>query len=241
MFTYWLIKGAKKKSLMYLYNDYLKIATGGMTSTGATVRARGIRSGDFEALCSQRGLKMSKLEEQWKKWVLKQKVERPGKVSGNKFICDEYGLVISSPGKGWKIDTKDTHGALCKMTHKDIKGYIFVSVSGTFGTPDLDEFLSMVDTMQEKRIQKLQNYKRISRERKKFMKNTLEGYDGMSEFADPESPITKEHQRRRGVTMSMVDTRYTVSCMTDPDKFDDFQQYFNKVVESLRIDGSKLD
>lgn len=240
MFTFWLIKGSKKKSCAYLYNDYLKIAAGGTTSTGATLRPQAIRGGDFEKMCQQRGITLEKLEEQWKKWVLKQKAERPGKVVGNKFVCEEYGFEVTTPGPGWKIDTKETHGALCVMTHKDIKGRITVSVGGTFGTPDLDEFLAMVDQMRERTQDKLQNYKRISRERKKFMAG-LDGWDSISEYADPESPVTKEFQRRRGIAISMVDTLYSFGCHTDPEKFDDFQQYFEKVVESLRIDGSKLD
>ena len=241
MFTFWLIKGAKKKSVAYLYNDYLKIATGGTTSTGATLRPQAIRSGDFEKMCQQRGISLAKLEEQWKKWVLKQKVERPGKAVGSKFVCDDYGFSVSTPGPGWKIETKETHGALCIMKHKNIKGLILVSVGGTFGTPNLDEFLAMVDQMRQKSQSKLQDYKRISRERKKFYNDTLDGWDGVSEYADPESPLTKEFQRRRGISMSMVDTLYNFSCMADPDKFDEFQKYFDKVIESFRLDASKLD
>ena len=71
--------------------------------------------------------------------------------------------------------------------------------------------------------------------------DTLDGWDGISEYADPESPLTKEFQRRRGISMSMVDTLYNFSCMTDPDKFDEFQKYFEKVVDSFRLDAGKLD
>jgi hypothetical protein len=236
MFTWWLIKGSKSKKLMLLYNDYVRIATGGDNQ-----RARRIQPGDFEKLCSRYKTSLGKLEPQWRKWVMKQKVERPGKVVGNKFVCDEFGFSVRAPGPGWKIDTKETHGALCKITHKDIKGFIFVSVGGTFGTPDINEFLAMVDQMRQRSQSKLQNYKRISREVKKFMKGTLDGYDTTSESANPDSPITKEFQRRRAVSISMVDTRYSISCMADPDKFAEYEQHFNKVVDSLRIDASKLD
>lgn len=241
MFTFWLIKGSKKKKLAYLYNDYLKIAAGGTTSGGKTLRPQQIRTGDFQRLCGEFKLSLSKLEEQWKKWVLKSKVERPGKVVGSKFICDEYGFEVSAPGPGWKIDTKDVHGReLCVMKHKDIEGRISVSMGGTFGTPNLDEFLAMVDSMREQQIAKLTRYKRISRERKKFMAG-LDGWDGVSEYADPESAITKDFKRRRGISISMVDTLYTFGCMVDPDKFDDFQQYFDKVLASFRLDANKLD
>jgi len=241
MLTFWLIKGANKKSCVYLYNDYLKIAAGGTSSTGENIRAHAIRQGDFERMCDQRGTSLSKLEEQWKKWVLKQVVERPGKVVGRKFVCDDYGFEISTPGPGWKIETEDTHGALCVMTHKKIKGRIAISVGGTFGTPNLDEFLSMVDQMREKSLSKLQNYRRIGRERRKFYQNTLDGWDTVSEYADPESPITKEFQRRRGVSFSMVDTLYSFGCNADPDKFDEFNKYFQQVLDSFRLDADKID
>ncbi len=241
MFTFWLIKGSKKKSTVALYNDYLKIAAGGVTSSGATLRPGRINSGDFERLCQARGTTLDKLEEQWKKWVMKQKIERPGRVEGNNFVCDEYGLIVSRPDSKWKFETKETHGALCMMTHKDIKGWILVSLGGTFGTPKLDEYLAMGDTMRKNYISRFDRYKQISRETKKFFKDSLDGYESVSEYADKESPLTKEFMRRRGISVSMVDTLYHISCMAPPEGFDEYQKYFDKVVASFRLDADKIE
>lgn len=233
MFTYWLIKGSKKKSLAYLYNDYLRIAA----RDGSR---RAIRRGDFGTICRKYKTTIEKLEKRWTKWVMKQKIERPGKVVGDKFVCDKYGFFISTPGPGWKIGRKKLFGReLFAMTHKDIKGRITVTVSGTGGTLDVNEYLSMLDQWRQRDIHKYQNYRRIKREVIKKM--GLDGYDAISEYAYTEDPITKELQRRRTVAVSMVDIYYRISCRADPDKFDALQEHFDKVVASFRLDATKLD
>ena len=146
------------------------------------------------------------------------------------------------------IIVEEVHGAtnrvsacaLCMMTHMDIKGWILVSIGGTFGTPDLNEYLSMGDTMRQRYMDRFEGYKRISRETKKFFKGYLDGYESVTEYADKESPLTKEFMRRRGISVSMIDTLYHITCMAPPEGFDEYQKYFEKVIASFRIDAEKL-
>ena len=235
MFSIWLIRDAKaaKRVLQYLYNDYLRIAAGGKGQ-----QPRQIRPDDFEAVCRKYKTSLSELEEKWKKWVLKQEIKRPGKVSRGKFFCKEYGIEVKAP-PGWKIDLNvESSRDLCIMKKKGSEARIYISVSGTFGTPNLDEFLSVMDNARSKRIQRLQNYKDHGRKKITFL--GLEGYESNREYTNPDSTVTKEHRRYRTIAVSAVDVIYSITGMFPPDEFDALQEEYRYVVDSFRLNADQL-
>ena len=228
VFTYWLIEGSGKSKFARLYHDFLRLASGGAG-----------RPSHFEELCKKFGTTLSAVEEEWKKWVLEERMKTPGKVVGGRFVCEEHGFEVSAPGPEWKLSTENMPaGEFCVMTHESVNGYISIRTGGT-GVPRLPEFIAAFD--QARKTDELQSFRRISLEYRKYMKDALDGYDMVEEYADPNNPVTTALQRRRSVGIFMIDLRYIVSCSADPDKFDALQPYFNKTVESLRIDADKLD
>jgi hypothetical protein len=237
-FTWWLLKGAGSNKYALLYNDYLKIATGGTTSKDALLRPRAIRKGDFEKTCGVHDTTLADLEKEWKKWLQEQKPARPGKTVGYQFVCDEHGFVVTIPGSEWTVSKENVcANEVCVMASKSVKGRITVSVMGTCGRPDMSDFWKHLDEIRKKR--KLQKFRLISRKKRKYM-GELEGWESILEYADSNSPVTRELRKYRIAAVSMVDRIYMITGMSHPDDFDELQPHFDKVVKSFRLDAEKL-
>jgi hypothetical protein len=232
MFTYWLLAGATDKHKV-LYSEYVKIATGWEGRQG-----RVIQPGDFENLLQQYLNKsLSDVEQDWQRWVMKQKIEKLGAMKGDKYVSKETGFEVEKPDPSWKADTEDElEGAeQVAFYNKNTTGRISVSAQGNFMNWTLESLKDELKKGTERQVQegKLKDYKLISENT--YSLKGHEVYDIVVEATNPESRINTTLQKRRVVYFVMIDDLYSVRLMSDPDKFDENNKMFEKVLQSFQI------
>jgi hypothetical protein len=232
MFSYWLLTGATEKHKV-LYSEYVKIATGWGERQG-----RVIQPGDFENLLQQYLNKsLSDVEQDWQRWVLKQKIEKLGAMKGNKYVSKETGFEVEKPDPSWKADTEnELEGAeQVAFISKNTSGRISVSAQANFMNYTLENLKDELKRGTERQIAegKLKDYKLISENT--YSLKGHEVYDIVLEATNPESRINTTLQRRRVVYFVMVDDLYSVRLMSDPDKFDENNKMFEKVLQTFQI------
>jgi hypothetical protein len=232
MFTYWLVAGATEKHQI-LYNEYVKIATGWEGRPG-----RKIQPGEFESLLQKYlGKTLAEVEQDWQRWVLKQKVEKLGAMKGNKYVSKETGFEVERPDPAWKVDTEeDLEGSeQVAFSNKKTTGRISVSAEANYMNSSLESYKAELARNIERATQegKLKDYKLISENT--YTLKGQEVYDRVFEASNPESRINTALQKRRTVIFIMVDDIYSVRLMCDPDKFEENNQVFEKVLQSFQI------
>jgi hypothetical protein len=234
MLTYWLLQEATPKHAM-LYNDYVKITTGWPETR---TRARRIQKGDFENLL-QKYLKcdLSKLEEKWKKWALKQKPEKLVQKKGNKYICKKLGFSVTRPSSKWKGDIDNVErGELVVFRNKELGARIAVRAGGNFMNHTLESYVTALKKSYSDAVSKgnITDYKVVL---EKF--DTVKGhkvYNFVILAKRPKSAVTKELMKYRYAYFILPDNIYSVRMMAPPDKYDQCLEGFLSTLEGFEID-----
>ena len=232
MLSYWLLQGAGKKHAQ-VYNDYVKIATG-----WERTQPRQIKQGDFEGLLDKY-LKctLSDIEDKWKKWVLKQKLEKLVTRRGRKYACKKLGFSVEGPSSNWKGDTEDVQpGEMIVFSNKKLDGRITVTAGGNFMNYTLETLVDAIKKSYSQSVSKgdLTDYKLVS---EKFdMVKGHRVYDFTNLAKSPKSTITKELMKRRYIYFVTPDNIYSVRLMAPPDKYDQCLVDFLATLESFEID-----
>lgn len=235
MFTYWMIQGSKNKKYALVYNDYVKIATG---PQGGGRGGRQIRREDFQGLLDkQLKCSVSDLEDKWKKWVLKQKLEKLVSKRGNKYVCKKLGFTVEKPSGSWKGETEEVEpGETVVFTNKSLSARIAVRAGGNFMNYTLESLVTAIKKSLQDAVTKgtYTDYKFVS---EKF--DNIKGhkvYDYVVIAKNPKSTLTTELMKHRTVYFVTPDNLYSVRLMAPPDKYDECLEALISTLEGFEID-----
>jgi len=229
-FTYWLLVKAGRKYQM-LYVDYLGIATG---LHGRPRRIRPVE--DFENLAKKyTGKTIEQIEEAWLKWVMKQKLERLGKMKGSTFVSKELEFQITRP-KGWITAPLSKTEAIEAVVFlkKSLDARISVIAIGNMMNYEIDEYIAEHRKRLDRAIQKgdITDYRLISERRLKVC--GLDAYEKIYDCKSTKSHICKELRRRARVYVVKTENIYIIGVMAPEEHFEEAYKGFREALETFK-------
>ncbi|MHC4662028.1 MAG: tetratricopeptide repeat protein [Planctomycetota bacterium] len=264
-FTWWLLKTSKKKRYLALYEKYLLNCVdraqrdGGRSAQRAGPGFGGGEAAPFEALAQEiAGKNLEDLEKEWRKYVLKIRLPKLGRLSGDTYKSKELGFEITRPSRKWesKKEKELSAGTICCFEipipgakkddeNKSYAQFSVVSYGNSLGTTADESLESWEDDVKRNLEQQKRYVKDTSKHVTDFKvvekkKMVISGYDAamfLYEIKIPESKWNRNLTTNLVVTVYTTERIYRLSGAAQSDKYDEYKDDFMKMVESMIIEA----
>ncbi|TET34026.1 MAG: DUF1570 domain-containing protein [Planctomycetota bacterium] len=245
-FTWWLLKASKKKQYRILYEKYLIKCRDRARSSGGRGMGRGgsNEAAAFDSLAqSLVGKDLEKLEEEWRKYVLKVRLPKLGRMSRNTFKSKELGFEVTRPDKSWsalKESKLRSAQIMCWWRKKTEARFSVYSVGNGLGTT-AEESINNYDENRKrneeaaKRAGKktVEDYKLF--EKKKVMVAGYPAAEFIYQQKDTESKWNTELCKIRRINVYAAERLYVIFATSTLDKWKENEADFNSMFKTFIV------
>jgi hypothetical protein len=251
-FTWWLLKTSKKKRYRALYEKYLLNCVDRARRSPGMGSGRGRGGGGmgsneavaFDALSTaMTGKDLDALEKEWQKYVLKVKLPKLGRMSGNTFKSKDLGFEVARPDKTWVArKEKDLRPAqiMCWWRKKTEARFYIYSIGNNLGVKPEEAIKTFEDNIKKGQEAARKAGKPAVEDFKCFKKEkiTMAGYPAAEliyQLKSPDSEWNKKLCKMRRINVYAAERMYIIIACSTSDKWKENEAAFNSMFKSFIV------